>query len=161
MSIPTVRLMKLIGFAGRIARRIPVIFPVHPRTRRRLDDLGQSLPASVLLVEPQPYITFLGLLAGSKLVLTDSGRIQEKTTALRVPCLTLRPNTERPSTVDLGTNAIVGDDLDRAYCLVGQILRGDWKEGSVPLFWDGHATARVADVLLSVQACSTQAVATF
>jgi UDP-N-acetylglucosamine 2-epimerase (non-hydrolysing) len=155
-----VRLRELIGLAGRIAQRIPVIFPVHPRTRRRLDDLGQSLPASVLLVDPQPYIPFLGLMAGSKLVLTDSGGIQEETTALRVPCLTLRPNTERPSTVDLGTNAIVGDDLDLADRMVGQILRGEWKEGSVPPLWDGHAASRVADVLLSGRACHRQTVAT-
>lgn len=156
-----VRLKELIGLATRIAQRIPVIFPVHPRTRRRLDDLGQRLPASVLLADPQPYVAFLGLMAGSKLVLTDSGGIQEETTALQVPCLTLRCNTERPSTVDVGTNAIVGDDLDLAYRLVEQILQGEWKKGSVPPLWDGHAASRVADVLLGARTGSTATMATF
>ena len=146
------RLMELMALAGRIAEEISVIFPVHPRTRQRLGALGRQLPASFLLIEAQPYIAFLGLMAASRLVLTDSGGIQEETTALQIPCLTLRHNTERPSTVEMGTNAIVGDDLDLAYRLVEQILRGEWKKGTVPTLWDGHAALRVADVLLGERA---------
>ena len=146
------RLRDLLGLASRIAQRMPVIFPVHPRTRERLRDFGQPLPAALLLVDPQPYVKFLGLMAASKLVLTDSGGIQEETTAMQVPCLTLRCNTERPSTVELGTNVIVGDDLDLAGRMVEQILRGEWKKGSVPPLWDGHAASRVVDVLLGAAA---------
>jgi UDP-N-acetylglucosamine 2-epimerase (non-hydrolysing) len=140
------RLTELMGLATRIAKRMPVLFPVHPRTRQRLDQLG--LPASLILMEPQPYIAFTGLMAAATLVLTDSGGIQEETTALQVPCLTLRSNTERPSTVDLGTNALVGDDLDLAGRMVDQIMQGEWKTGSVPPLWDGHAAVRVVDALL-------------
>jgi len=89
-------------------------------------------------------------MAGAKFVLTDSGGIQEETTALQVPCLTLRANTERPSTVELGTNAIVGDDLELAGKMVERILRGNWKKGTVPPLWDGHAARRVVDAVVSV-----------
>ncbi len=154
------RLKELMGLAGSIAQRMPVIFPMHPRTKQRLREFGQALPASLVLVDPQPYVTFLGLTAASKLVLTDSGGIQEETTAMQVPCLTLRCNTERPSTVELGTNAIVGDDLDLADRMVDQILRGEWKKGSVPPLWDGHAASRVVDSLLGVRACELEAAAT-
>jgi UDP-N-acetylglucosamine 2-epimerase (non-hydrolysing) len=87
-----------------------------------------GLPGSCQLLEPLPYITFLGLMARVQVVLTDSGGIQEETTALQVPCLTLRTSTERPSTVEMGTNELVADDLDRAYRLVEQITRGVWKQ---------------------------------
>lgn len=143
------RLLELLDLANRIAHEVPVIFPMHPRTRQRLRDFGQRLPDSLLLVDPQPYVTFLGLMAGAKLVLTDSGGIQEETTALQVPCLTLRANTERPSTVELGTNAIVGDDLELAGQMVERILRGNWKKGTVPPLWDGHAARRVVDAVVS------------
>jgi UDP-N-acetylglucosamine 2-epimerase (non-hydrolysing) len=144
------RLLELLDLANRIAREVPVVFPMHPRTRQRLRDFDQSLPDSLLLVDPQPYVTFLGLMAGAKFVLTDSGGIQEETTALQVPCLTLRANTERPSTVELGTNAIVGDDLELAGKMVERILRGNWKKGTVPPLWDGHAARRVVDAVVSV-----------
>ena len=153
------RLAELIEFATQIAGSLPVIFPMHPRTRQRLLEFGHELPDSLLLAAPQPYVTFLGLMAGAKLVLTDSGGIQEETTALLVPCLTLRRNTERPSTVELGTNAIVGDDLRLAARLVEQILCGEWKKGSVPPLWDGRAAVRVVDVLLGALECETQEVA--
>lgn len=86
-------------------------------------------------------------MARSKLVLTDSGGIQEETTALQIPCLTLRMNTERPSTVELGTNGLVGDDLEHAERLVDRIARGEWKKGVVPPLWDGHASERVVDAI--------------
>ena len=139
------RLTELLGLASRIAERIPVLFPVHPRTREKL--AGRPLPAAMRLLEPLPYITFLGLMARAKVVLTDSGGIQEETTAFQVPCLTLRKNTERPSTVELGTNELVGDDLNRAEQIVERIVRGEWKKGVVPPLWDGHAARRLVDNL--------------
>jgi UDP-N-acetylglucosamine 2-epimerase (non-hydrolysing) len=137
------RLTDLLRLASRIAERIPVLFPVHPRTREKI--VGRQLPSALCLLEPQPYITFLGLMARAKVVLTDSGGIQEETTAFQVPCLTLRKNTERPSTVELGTNELVGDDLDRAERIVEQIVSGEWKKGVVPPLWDGHAAVRLVD----------------
>ncbi len=139
------RLKALVETAGGIAARMPVLFPLHPRTRERLVRLNIPPPDSVRFLEPQPYLAFLGLMACARLVLTDSGGIQEETTALRVPCLTLRTNTERPSTVELGTNVLVGDDLGRIESLVDQIARGEWKGGAVPPLWDGRAAQRVVD----------------
>jgi UDP-N-acetylglucosamine 2-epimerase (non-hydrolysing) len=137
------RLTELLELACRIAERMPVIFPVHPRTR---DKIAKSrLPAAMRLLEPLPYVAFLGLMARARFVLTDSGGIQEETTALQVPCLTLRKNTERPSTVELGTNELVGDDLSMAGQLVERIVRGDWKKGVVPPLWDGRAAPRLVD----------------
>jgi UDP-N-acetylglucosamine 2-epimerase (non-hydrolysing) len=141
------RLKELIGLASRIADRMPVIFPVHPRTAERLTKLGTKMPESLVFLEPLPYITFLGLMARAKLVLTDSGGIQEETTALQVPCLTLRRNTERPSTVEWGTNELTGDDLELAERLVDRIARGEWKKGVVPPLWDGRAAVRVVDAI--------------
>jgi len=137
------RLTDLLSLASRIAERMPVLFPVHPRTREKIG--GRRLPSALRLLEPLPYITFLGLMARAKVVLTDSGGIQEETTAFQVPCLTLRKNTERPSTVDLGTNELVGDDLDRAERIIQQIASGDWKKGVVPPLWDGRAAVRLVD----------------
>ncbi|MGD1096483.1 MAG: UDP-N-acetylglucosamine 2-epimerase [Bryobacteraceae bacterium] len=128
-----VRLDELVGLASRIADRMPVIFPVHPRTLERLAKIGTNAPKSLIFLEPLPYIAFVGLMARAKLVLTDSGGIQEETTALHVPCLTLRMNTERPSTVELGTNELVGEDLVLAERLVDRIERGEWKKGVIPV----------------------------
>jgi UDP-N-acetylglucosamine 2-epimerase (non-hydrolysing) len=143
------RLVELLALAGRIAARVPVVFPAHPRTREVMTRLGMVLPESVLLLEPLPYLTFLGLMAKATVVLTDSGGIQEETTALGVPCLTLRTNTERPSTVELGTNQLAGEDVSGVDSMVERILRGDWKSGQIPPLWDGHAARRVVDVLES------------
>jgi len=137
------KLAELLALAGRIAERLPVLFPVHPRTREKI--AASRLPAAVRLLEPLPYVTFLGLMARARFVLTDSGGIQEETTALRVPCLTLRKNTERPSTVDLGTNELVGDNLDRVEQMVERIVRGEWKKGVLPPLWDGRAAPRLVD----------------
>lgn len=141
------RLKELVAFANTIAEKMPVIFPVHPRTMERLARLGTKTSEALIFLEPLPYITFLGLMARAKLVLTDSGGIQEETTAMQVPCLTLRMNTERPSTVELGTNQLVGNDLGLALELVNRIDRGEWKKGEVPPLWDGHAALRVVDAV--------------
>jgi UDP-N-acetylglucosamine 2-epimerase (non-hydrolysing) len=129
-----------------VNRNLAVVFPAHPRTRKRITDFG--LNANQLRVlDPLPYIDFLGLQSRATVVITDSGGIQEETTYLGVPCLTVRENTERPITVSMGTNVLVGRDRDRLRAELSRILAGSAKKGSVPPLWDGHAGDRIADVL--------------
>lgn len=131
-----------------IAEDIPIIFPVHPRTRRRLGSLEPRTQSPRLhLGEPVGYLDFLALQCHAALVITDSGGIQEETTFLGVPCLTVRENTERPVTVTLGTNTLVGQDMERLRTEVHRILSGHGKQGRVPLLWDGEAGERIADVI--------------
>jgi UDP-N-acetylglucosamine 2-epimerase (non-hydrolysing) len=127
--------------------RLPVVFPVHPRTRARVEAAGLGAPGNLLLCNPQPYVTFLGLLAGSRVVLTDSGGIQEETTLLGVPCLTLRENTERPITVALGTNRVVGTDFARIVPELDKVLAAAMPTRSAPPLWDGHAATRIVQIL--------------
>jgi UDP-N-acetylglucosamine 2-epimerase (non-hydrolysing) len=129
---------------------VPVIFPVHPRTRQRLQLLRGAVATTdaLRLIEPASYLDFMHLMANSLCVLTDSGGIQEETTALGVPCLTLRPGTERPITTTQGTNRIVGLDRDRIEAAWQQIRRGDWPPGCMPDLWDGKAARRILDVVL-------------
>ena len=145
------RLEALAGFLERMAARLPTVFPAHPRTRASLDRFGlmpRILGARGLsLLDPLGYRENLGLMADAALVVTDSGGMQEETTYLGVPCLTLRPGTERPVTVTLGTNTVVGEDLGRAEALVTEILAGRYKRGSAVPGWDGKAAERVADAL--------------
>jgi UDP-N-acetylglucosamine 2-epimerase (non-hydrolysing) len=140
-------LRALMGVLGRVAGRLPVLFPVHPRTRARIAASGIAPPAGLRLTEPLPYLSFLGLMARARLVLTDSGGIQEETTALGVPCLTLRENTERPVTVTSGTNRLVGSDPAKIEAAVEEILGGRWPAGRRPETWDGHAARRIVDVI--------------
>ncbi|MDX6696170.1 MAG: UDP-N-acetylglucosamine 2-epimerase (non-hydrolyzing) [Blastocatellia bacterium] len=137
-----------------ISRRLPVIFPVHPRTRARLAEFALSERVArcenLRLIEPLGYLDFLRLYSGARLVLTDSGGIQEETTALSIPCLTLRENTERPITVSMGTNKIVGTDTGRitraAFASLDEARQPDTK-ARVPPLWDGHAADRILDAL--------------
>jgi len=128
-----------------------VVFPIHPRTRKRLDEYGlMSLlhqSGRLQAIEPLGYLDFLGLLAEAALVLTDSGGIQEETTALGVPCLTVRLHTERPVTVTQGTNVVVGTDPDAILRAAGRALAGDWPRGTIPQGWDGCAAERIAEIL--------------
>src|SRR2546428_5181391 len=125
---------------------LPVIFPVHPRTRQAIAAL--DLDASALhLLEPLPYIEFLALERRAVAVITDSGGVQEETTYLKVPCITLRGNTERPVTVNSGTNVLVGHDSEKLRSEVSKILGGKAKPGTIPPLWDGHAAERIAEVL--------------
>jgi UDP-N-acetylglucosamine 2-epimerase (non-hydrolysing) len=130
-----------------LSERIEVVFPVHPRTRARLSALAVSAGPSLRLIEPLGYLDFLGLQAEARLVLTDSGGIQEETTALAVPCLTLRSNTERPVTVTEGTNTVVGTDPYAILSHVDEILATGGKRGRVPALWDGATGPRVAAAL--------------
>lgn len=135
-----------------LSTRLPIAFPVHPRTRARLDAEGwlerlEEAPG-VHLFEPLGYLDFASLVADAKLVLTDSGGLQEETTALGIPCLTLRENTERPVTVDEGTNVVVGTDPRRVAEEAARILSGGGKRGRIPALWDGRAADRIVDAVL-------------
>jgi UDP-N-acetylglucosamine 2-epimerase (non-hydrolysing) len=131
-----------------ISYSLPVIFPVHPRTRHKLETLaGVTCPPALHLVEPLGYLDFLALQQGARLVITDSGGIQEETTFLGIPCLTVRENTERPVTVTLGTNTLVGQDMGRLRGEVSRILDGGARRGQVPPLWDGRAGERIAEVI--------------
>jgi UDP-N-acetylglucosamine 2-epimerase (non-hydrolysing) len=129
-----------------VNQRIAVVFPVHPRTRQRIAGLGVPLN-NLHLLEPLPYLEFLALQSRATAVLTDSGGIQEETTYMGVPCLTLRSNTERPVTVTMGTNILVGQDRQMLTAELTKILDGKAKQGRIPPLWDGHAGDRIADVL--------------
>jgi UDP-N-acetylglucosamine 2-epimerase (non-hydrolysing) len=145
------RLKALVDFLLKIGESVRVVFPMHPRTREKLKqfDLENRLQQTgrVKVLETLGYRENLSLMVGSRLVLTDSGGIQEETTYLGIPCLTLRSNTERPVTVTLGTNTVVGNDLPRAEALVGDILNGRYKKGGAVEGWDGRAGERVATAL--------------
>jgi len=143
-------LRMLLGAVARIQAEIPVVFPVHPRTRRRLEALAGVLPPmpGLRLADPMPYLDFLQIMAEARCVLTDSGGIQEETTALRIPCLTLRQNTERPITVTRGTNRIVGTEPAAIYESWREVADGKWPAGELPELWDGKAAARIVRVLL-------------
>ncbi|MBI5666864.1 MAG: UDP-N-acetylglucosamine 2-epimerase (non-hydrolyzing) [Chloroflexi bacterium] len=130
-----------------VTERLPLLFPVHPRTRARLAEWQIPLPNRLILVEPQPYLEFLGLMAKARLVLTDSGGVQQETTVLNVPCLTLRDTTELPVTISDGTNQLVGSDAQKIAAVVGQILAGRWKTVQRPPLWDGYTGQRIADVI--------------
>ncbi|MCX5801664.1 MAG: UDP-N-acetylglucosamine 2-epimerase (non-hydrolyzing) [Candidatus Eisenbacteria bacterium] len=141
----------ILSAVEKIQRRLPVVFPVHPRTRKNLTS-GSARKTiesskSLILLEPLGYIDFLRLLLSSRLILTDSGGIQEESTVLGVPCLTLRENTERPVTVTSGTNTIVGTDPDRIIHEAFETIDGRGKEGRVPPLWDGNASSRIASVI--------------
>jgi UDP-N-acetylglucosamine 2-epimerase (non-hydrolysing) len=140
-------LANIAGALTDIARELPLIFPVHPRTRAKLDQFGIDLGPHIHLVGPQGYMAFLNLWKDAALVLTDSGGLQEETTALGVPCITMRTTTERPVTVDEGSNVLAGTDPAVIVASARQILRGEGKQGRRPQLWDGHAAERIVDIL--------------
>ena len=144
----TEKLAQLLGAIDSIAAQVPVIFPVHPRTQQRLAQAGIKTHPQLKLIPPIGYLDFLCLLSKATLVLTDSGGIQEETTALGVPCLTLRENTERPITILEGTNQLIGTEPARIIVAAHDILAGKGKPGRIPPYWDGHAAERIVDVLL-------------
>jgi UDP-N-acetylglucosamine 2-epimerase (non-hydrolysing) len=143
-------LRRILEALETIAARVPLVFPVHPRTRAKIDSLSRTPNPNVVYCPPLPYMPFLALWSRAVLVLTDSGGIQEETTALGVPCLTIRENTERPITVDVGTNVLVGTDPNRIVSTAMQVIDGDAKKGQMPMHWDGAAANRIADVLVRV-----------
>ena len=127
---------------GAGTRGLPVIFPVHPRTAKTLEALA-NLPATLHLIEPQPYLQFNYLVHHAKAVITDSGGITEETTVLGVPCLTLRDTTERPETVSIGTNELIGTDPAKLPPALQRLMAGQWKKGAIPPLWDGKTAVRI------------------
>ena len=143
--------IQILAALEQIGERIPLVFPLHPRTRIRAEEFGlterlESIP-NIVLTGPAGYLDFVALMAESKLVLTDSGGLQEETTALGIPCLTLRENTERPITVTEGTNTIVGNATDVILDAANDILDNGGKAGRIPDLWDGHTAERIADII--------------
>jgi UDP-N-acetylglucosamine 2-epimerase (non-hydrolysing) len=139
-------LRRVLDSLVEVSGQLDIIFPVHPRTRQRIMEFGIDVKRLHLL-EPMPYIEFLALQSRAAVVITDSGGIQEETTYLGIPCLTLRNNTERPVTVELGTNVLVGEDKSKLDAELGNILTGKAKKGTVPPHWDGHTGERIAQIL--------------
>lgn len=137
----------LVGTLAEAARRLPIVFPVHPRTRAVLEKSGlmdRLSSARVVILPPMGYLEMLGLLKDARMVLTDSGGVQEETTALGLACLTLRDSTERPVTVDEGTNTLVGTAREAILGAVDDVLASGGKSGKIPQYWDGKASDRIA-----------------
>jgi UDP-N-acetylglucosamine 2-epimerase (non-hydrolysing) len=142
-------LSSFLAALAELSRDLTIFFPVHPRTRQRIATLGpQTLSSRVHLLEPKSYLEFLALQQHATVVITDSGGMQEESTFLGVPCLTLRENTERPITVSAGTNQLLGRDVARMQMEVHRILAGEKKKASPIPLWDGHAAERIADVIM-------------
>jgi UDP-N-acetylglucosamine 2-epimerase (non-hydrolysing) len=149
------QLQHIFHILSKVGQHIPLVFPCHPRTEKRLQTLGLGfstaaptpLTGGVMLQPPLGYLDFLHLLSQAKFVLTDSGGVQEETTILGVPCLTLRENTERPVTLYEGTNVLVGSSEELILAEVMKILAGQGKQGQIPTLWDGQAAVRIAETL--------------
>ncbi|HBO45277.1 MAG TPA: UDP-N-acetylglucosamine 2-epimerase (non-hydrolyzing) [Planctomycetaceae bacterium] len=135
-----------------VSRRLPVVFPIHPRTQERIKRFGladkMQAARGVIQTDPLGYLEFLALTSQAKVIVTDSGGLQEESTVLGIPCLTARPNTERPITVDQGTSTLVGNDAEKLRTLLEAVLDGTYKQGTCPELWDGHAAERIARILV-------------
>ena len=129
------------------SKGIPVVFPVHPRTAKQLNTLGISYP-NLFTIEPLGYLEFNYLVEHSKTVITDSGGITEETTVMGIPCMTLRDNTERPETINLGTNELLGVNPKAIAPAMEKLFSGQWKKGSIPQLWDGKTSKRIVKQLL-------------
>ncbi len=143
-------LERLLRTLIELAEHLPLLFPVHPRTRQCIDSAGLNqlvADSQLYLIPPQAYLNMLGLMKDARLVLTDSGGIQEETTALGVPCITLRENTERPITVEEGSNTIVGSSPEKIKSCFSDIMQSRGKAGRTPEYWDGRAAERIAEIV--------------
>ena len=132
----------LLTTIGEATRDLPVIFPVHPRTAKTMREM-EAVPENIKLVDPQPYLEFNYLVKNAKAVITDSGGITEETTVMGVPCMTLRDNTERPETVTIGTNELLGTDPAALRPALDTLFAGRWKQGAIPEKWDGKTAQRI------------------
>mgnify|MGYP004000166579 FL=1 len=137
---------KMLRTIGERTQGLPVIFPVHPRTAKTLADL-KGLPNNIYFVEPQPYLEFNYLVKNAKAVITDSGGITEECTVMNVPCMTLRDSTERPETVTIGTNELIGTDPKKLKPALEKLFEGKWKSGKIPEKWDGKTGDRIISIL--------------
>jgi UDP-N-acetylglucosamine 2-epimerase (non-hydrolysing) len=151
-------LRSLLSSLERVGHGLDVIFPVHPRTRQKIASLGVGMENNgrIRFLEPQPYLDFLALQKNAAVVITDSGGIQEETTYLGVPCLTVRENTERPVTITMGTNVLVGRDTNLLSRELDRVMSRGRKSNGVPPLWDGHAAERIAEVIVGKHATWTQ-----
>jgi UDP-N-acetylglucosamine 2-epimerase (non-hydrolysing) len=149
-------LKKLSALINNVSDDLKIVFPIHPRTLKNIDafNLSDNFKSNknLILTEPLDYFSFQKLVKEAKLILTDSGGIQEESTFLQVPCLTLRPNTERPITVTTGSNELVPFDLDIITKKVNQIIKGEYKLGNIPPLWDGKTTTRIIETLHKILA---------
>ena len=145
-------LSNLLNTIEQITERLPLVLPLHPRTKGALEkhSLASRLRSlkNLLLIEPLGYFDFMQLVMKSKCIITDSGGIQEETTYLGIPCITTRENTERPVTVELGTNVVVGTETEKIINELDKVIAGTFKKGSVPPLWDGHAAERIAEIVV-------------
>jgi UDP-N-acetylglucosamine 2-epimerase (non-hydrolysing) len=132
------------------SRGIPIIFPVHPRTGKKIQSLSPSVPQSLSLIQPLGYLEFNYLVENAKAIITDSGGITEETTILGIPCITIRDNTERPETVTIGTNELIGTTPSAFKPAMDKLFSGKWKKGGIPELWDGRAAERIVEVLLNL-----------
>lgn len=143
-------LTNLIDFLNRLSEKRKIIFPIHPRTQANIKkfNLDQKISKNIIAIEPLGYIEFLALTKNAELIITDSGGVQEESTFLGVQCITVRNSTERPITVELGTNHLIGSDLKKAEETAYNILDGEIKKGSIPELWDGKASERIVNIFL-------------
>lgn len=141
------RLVMLFETLATMAQSRPVVFPIHPRTQKNMQEWGIEAPSQVHLIDPVGYIEFLALMKDAYAVVTDSGGIQEETTALQVPCITARTSTERPITIEIGTNVLVEPEREPILDALSKVVEGAGKKGKVPELWDGKAAERIVAVL--------------
>jgi len=149
----------LINVLTDVSQEMPLAFPIHPRTRARLEEFGlleqlENNP-NINCLGPLGYMDFLCLTSQAKVIVTDSGGLQEESTALNVPCLTMRENTERPITCDEGTSTLIGNDAEKLRVHLRQVLNGTYRKGQCPELWDGKASQRIVEVLLACEATVT------
>lgn len=144
------KLQKMIKAITDGTQGLPIVFPIHPRTKKIFDELGVNLE-NLKIIEPLGYLEFNYLVKNSKGVITDSGGITEETTVMGIPCITLRDNTERPETITVGTNELVGTNPEMVKPALDKLMSGNWKKGGIPEKWDGKAAERIVDIFLKVQ----------
>jgi len=143
-----IKLNKILKIINDSVHGSKVVFPVHPRTESKITN--QAAYSNIQFVPPMPYLEFLFMMKHAVGVITDSGGIQEETTFLNVPCVTLRSNTERPETIRLGTNILIGDNMDLLTESINEILSGKWKKGEIPPLWDGQTSKRIIDKIVEL-----------
>ncbi len=143
-------LSMVVKTLNEISNKLPIIFPIHPRTRKKIDEFSLKLNKSIMLLEPLSYIPFLSLMSESKIILTDSGGIQEEATFLGVPCITMRENTERPITTEIGTNILAGTKYENIILIFDKIVKKKNFKYKIPPLWDGFAGERIKDIIKNV-----------